>query len=250
MAKEGSEVVWHLVYPFVSSTYLGIDSAHRNIIDRAYSGLNSPRHRVYGELVSVIIPTHNEEKSLPFCLTCLRNQTYQPLEVIVVDYESEDGTRNVAQLFGARVVEIDEPGIGNARDYGVKFAHGNYLFFTDADCVFENRLIEELAKDLENGWDCVSASAISYELNPISNIVYAVRRYRADWILDTRATLIPKQVWEDGGGWQLPFGEERLGRDLRELGYRIKMRRDLALITRPWYKGKSKRLKRIIEVQT
>jgi len=55
-------------------------------------------------LVSVTIPTYNEEKTLPYTLMSIKKQTYPSIEVIVIDSSSVDGTKNIAEKFGAKVI--------------------------------------------------------------------------------------------------------------------------------------------------
>jgi molybdopterin-guanine dinucleotide biosynthesis protein A len=102
--------------------------------------------------VSVIVPARNEEACLGACLESLAAQTQVSFEIIVVDDESTDRTREIAKSFaGVRVVEPAPlpPGwIGknNALVAGVKEARGDWLLFTDADTVHR---AGSLARSLE-----------------------------------------------------------------------------------------------------
>lgn len=84
-------------------------------------------------MVSIIVPTKNEEKNLPFLLRSLKAQTFTDFEVIVADAGSTDKTREVAGSFGARVIEGGLPGTG--RNRGAAAAKGDILIFFDADVV-------------------------------------------------------------------------------------------------------------------
>ena len=218
---------------------------------RALTGLTPPSYRIRGERVSAVIPTHNEERYIENCLRCLENQTHFPIEVIIVDFESEDLTCQIARDYGAKVLHTNVPGIGNARDIGVSHASSDLLFSTDADCFFESRLIEELVKDLEYGWDVATVPAVYYDTsNPLLNIGMNVSRLgRAPWILSARATLFCREAWRQVGGWELPIWEERyFGRKLSEAGYEIKMRRDLAVAT-PSVVTRESRARRLESIQ-
>ena len=83
--------------------------------------------------ISVVIPARNEEEYLPRCLRALARQTVPELEVIVVDSASADRTGTVARAFGARVIRVDEPGVGRARQAGFTAARGDVILSTDAD---------------------------------------------------------------------------------------------------------------------
>ncbi len=88
--------------------------------------------------VSIIVPARNEAHNLPTLLASLDALDPKPLEVIVVDDHSSDGTGDIARSFGAIVVTpapIPEGWIGKswACWAGVQVARGDYLLFTDAD---------------------------------------------------------------------------------------------------------------------
>lgn len=83
--------------------------------------------------LSIIIPTYNEEKLLPRLLASVNSQNFKDLEVIVADAHSTDGTRTVAERFGARVIDGGLPGPG--RNRGAREANGDILLFLDADVI-------------------------------------------------------------------------------------------------------------------
>ena len=98
-------------------------------------------------MISIIIPTFNEEKYLPILLSCIKDQTYKDYEVIVADANSTDKTKEMAIEFGARVVEGGIPGIG--RNNGTKKAQGEVLLFIDSDVRFENDFIEKVLTEFK-----------------------------------------------------------------------------------------------------
>ncbi len=83
--------------------------------------------------ISVIIPSYNEEKYLNYPLNALHKQTFKDFEIIVVDGNSSDKTRDIAKKHGARIIIEKRKGIGLARNTGAKKARGSILFFTNAD---------------------------------------------------------------------------------------------------------------------
>ncbi|MCS6971645.1 MAG: glycosyltransferase [Turneriella sp.] len=97
--------------------------------------------------VSVVIPTLNEEKDLPQLLSSLRAQTFRNFEIIVADAGSKDRTREIAQEFGARVVEGGMPGVG--RNRGAAVANGEYLFFFDADVVLPEDFLAKAVHEMD-----------------------------------------------------------------------------------------------------
>lgn len=84
-------------------------------------------------MLSVIIPTLNEERYLPRLLGSLHAQTGIDFEVIVADAGSTDHTRAIARQFGATVVAGGMPGAG--RNRGAAAARGERYLFLDADVV-------------------------------------------------------------------------------------------------------------------
>lgn len=88
--------------------------------------------------VSVIVPVHNAARYLPEALESVLAQTLPPLEVIVVDDGSVDGSGAVAGRYGPRVAVHRQPnrGAGAARNQGVRLARAPLLAFLDADDVW------------------------------------------------------------------------------------------------------------------
>lgn len=84
-------------------------------------------------MLSIVIPTYNEEEYLPFLLRSIQGQTYKDYEIIVADASSTDKTREIAASFGARVVEGGKVAVG--RNAGAAAAKGENLLFLDADVV-------------------------------------------------------------------------------------------------------------------
>ena len=102
-------------------------------------------------LVSVIIPTYNEEENISKCLKTLANQTYEPLEVIVVDDGSTDNTKSKIenqksklQIKNLKILEQDHKGPGVARNLGTQNSKGEILVFVDSDMTFEKNFIEKI----------------------------------------------------------------------------------------------------------
>ncbi|MFP4003170.1 MAG: glycosyltransferase family 2 protein [Alphaproteobacteria bacterium] len=86
--------------------------------------------------VSVIVPVRDDAARLRHCLEALRAQTVPPFEVIVVDNGSTDESAEVARSFGGvDVICEPRPGSYAARNAGLHRAEGEFVAFTDSDCI-------------------------------------------------------------------------------------------------------------------
>ncbi len=95
-------------------------------------------------LVSIIIPVYNEEKVIADCLKSLKEQSWQNLEIIIVDDGSTDKSPQIVKAFGATLLGQKHKGPGPARNLGAKRAKGQILVFVDADMTFEKDFIKDL----------------------------------------------------------------------------------------------------------
>jgi glycosyltransferase involved in cell wall biosynthesis len=88
-----------------------------------------------GALVSVVVPVHDGERYLGEALKSVLDQPYDPIEVVVVDDGSTDGSAALAAAFGSRVHVHSQPagGIGAARNRGLAEARGEFIAFIDSD---------------------------------------------------------------------------------------------------------------------
>lgn len=85
--------------------------------------------------VSYIVPVYNGERYLAQCIESILGQIVPPVEIIVVDDGSTDGSAQVAAGFGDRVSYVRQPRAGQsaARNLGVRLAAGDFLAFLDSD---------------------------------------------------------------------------------------------------------------------
>lgn len=92
-------------------------------------------------LVSLIIPMYNAEKYIERCIQCIKQQTYQHLEIIFVDDGSTDHTVELCKkytngLFRVKIICTKNRGVSAARNIGLDNAHGEYIAFADVDDYF------------------------------------------------------------------------------------------------------------------
>ena len=92
-------------------------------------------------VISVVIPVYNASTTIEACLQALAAQNRLPLEVIVVDNGSSDGTTQQVQSMveefpcSLRLLEKRTRGAAAARNHGIRAAAGEWIAFTDSDCV-------------------------------------------------------------------------------------------------------------------
>lgn len=108
------------------------------------------------KIISVIIPTFNEEKVIASCLISLTKQSYQFLEIIVVDDGSQDKTVNIIENLKFKVKNLKllnqkHLGPGPARNLGAKYAQGEILVFVDADMIFDKSFVKDLTRPILEG---------------------------------------------------------------------------------------------------
>ena len=88
-------------------------------------------------MLSIIIPTKNEEDYLPALLKSIKKQTFKDYEIIVADNKSRDKTKKIANKYGCKIVKGGLP--GKARNIGAKSAIGDVILFLDADTELKNK---------------------------------------------------------------------------------------------------------------
>lgn len=113
-------------------------------------------------LISVIIPTVNERGHVGKCIRSVRRCKLRNYEIMAVDGNSEDNTREIAKKLGAGVIWEKEPGgISLARNRGAMVARGKYVAFLDCDTVVPAGWLDFIAQGFEQGYDAV-CGPVSY----------------------------------------------------------------------------------------
>ncbi len=104
--------------------------------------------------ISVVIPVYNVEKYITQCMDSLIKQTYNNLEIIVIDDESKDNSGEIADEFSkldSRVIvrHIKNRGAAGARNAGLELVTGDYVLFVDSDDWLESDAISILVDKIE-----------------------------------------------------------------------------------------------------
>ena len=104
------------------------------------------------DLISIIVPVFNLENELPRCLDSILAQSYQSIEVIVVDDGSSDNSADVMRQYAEKDSRIkpvfqENGGVTSARLHGVREASGQWIGFVDGDDKIESDMYERLLRN-------------------------------------------------------------------------------------------------------
>lgn len=107
------------------------------------------------DLVSVIIPLYNAEKTIGRCLQSVMNQSYENLEIILADDGSTDESVAICREYGRtdsriRILQQSNSGPGVARNLGIDGSNGAYIAFVDSDDYIEPDMIEKMLKAIQD----------------------------------------------------------------------------------------------------
>lgn len=119
--------------------------------------------------VSVIIPAYNAAAFLQRTVECAANQTYDNLEIIIVDDGSTDGTAAIARRCAEKFSNVkyyykENGGVASARNYGIEISKGFYVAFLDADDLWHPSKIASQVSALEQGGENVVACFSLYRI--------------------------------------------------------------------------------------
>lgn len=116
-------------------------------------------------LITVVVPVYNVERVVGESVDSLIGQTYTNLEIILVDDGSTDSSGVIADEYAARdprvtVIHQDNAGLSEARNSGIRQAHGRYITFLDSDDALTPQYIEHLYDALASTHADISVSGI------------------------------------------------------------------------------------------
>ena len=100
--------------------------------------------------VSVIVPIYNVERFVKRCLDSLVNQSLQEIQIILVNDGSTDESGEIAKEYASKhsnkiiYLEKENGGLSDARNFGMRYAEGEYIAFLDSDDYVENTMYEEM----------------------------------------------------------------------------------------------------------
>ncbi|UCE89688.1 MAG: glycosyltransferase [Pseudomonadota bacterium] len=186
--------------------------------------------------VSIIVPAHNAAATIEACLDAALACRHRDFEVVVVDDASDDATAALASGFPCRLIHLaNQYGAARARNVGAHHAHGDVLFFTDADCLPEPDVLTRACAALETA-GTNSAVGGTYAPRAADPTFFSqfqavfvnyseTRRPGAPDYLATHALAIPAHTFHASGGFAdigLPIIEDvEFSHRLRRQGVRL-----------------------------
>ena len=126
-------------------------------------------------LFSIIVPVYNREDKILRALTSVKNQTYRPIQVIVVDDGSTDNSFDIAKAWKSEHEGTDfiietytqkNSGAPAARNKGISYVKGEYVQFLDSDDVLHPKRLEILAQEFQKGADFVHTGFANFIESP------------------------------------------------------------------------------------
>lgn len=181
-----------------------------------------------GQRVSVIVTTKNEQDVIKGVLTSCVRQTYQNIEIIVVDNNSKDKTQEIAKRFTKKIFSFG-PERSAQRNFGAKVAKGEYFLFLDADMELTKGVIKECVDVIDKDGK-VGAIAIP-EISKGKTFWEKVKAFERSFyneqqgdLMTDAARFFRRSVFLSAGGYDETItGPEDwdLSDTIRKLGYKI-----------------------------
>lgn len=183
-------------------------------------------------MISIIIPTFNHQKLLPYCLDSIRRQTYKDYEIIVVDDGSDYDVKKLLKNYPEVIFYQQEHlGAPAARNKGFSLSLGESIIFTDDDVVMKpNMLFLMHQKLLSNpdvsyvyssyklGWKMISSLSFAAEKLKKINYIHTTSLMRRDDFPGWDETLKKFQDWDL---WLTLLAKGKKGINIAEVCYQI-----------------------------
>jgi glycosyltransferase involved in cell wall biosynthesis len=179
----------------------------------------------YTPLVSVVIPTKNNEKAITKCLLSIKKQSYSNIEIIVIDAFSTDQTRSLAEGLGAQVMPLQGERT-KSKNHGAQLAKGEYVFFVDSDMILQQDVVKECLDVCVKG----ATGVIIPESSIGKGFWVRIRDFERNMYQGTKIEsarfFVRKHVLEVGGFDEdiIMYEESTLPQKLERRGYKVNAR--------------------------
>jgi glycosyltransferase involved in cell wall biosynthesis len=179
--------------------------------------------------ISVIVPTYNEEKGIERTLHSISDQTLprSSYEIIVVDGDSKDMTREIASKYADKVILQKGRGVGGARNDGAEIANGRIIVNTDADVLAPRDWLEKIKSLFEDGVVAVCGPDSPIEESKKYRVLYFLINLSNSlayllglvWTRGTNTAVLREAFLKVGGYSDYPLCDDgELGLRLKKMG--------------------------------
>lgn len=171
------------------------------------------------ELVSIIIPVYNSEKYVGACIESFLKQTYQNIELILINDGSTDRSSDILKEYQKKqpkkifVFDQKNQGVAKTRNYGVQCAKGKYIMFADNDDYAESDYVDTMFQEIEKTQlDMVVCSCRKVDAD--GNVLYNQVLTDDEWskfrVITPWARIIRRDFIVNN---HIEFGDFKLGED-------------------------------------
>ena len=193
--------------------------------------------------VSVIVPVYGVEDYIIRCMDSLVNQTLKDIEIIVINDGTKDNSiKKICDKYDddrIKIIYKANEGQAKARNRGVKYAKGKYLFFVDSDDFLELNTLEELYKVAESGHDLVCCDYYKYYDEEHKEAISLIEHYNPNNLKSIvtgmpggPCHLILKKLYLDQ---KIEFLEGYIHEDTAIIPYLIAVSKNPTYIKKPFY---------------
>lgn len=160
-------------------------------------------------LVSIIIPVYNVAAYLQRCIDSVLGQTYENIEILLIDDGSTDDSANICDEYAQKHTNVQafhkkNGGLSDARNYGMKYATGKWLTFVDSDDVLSFEFVSTLVRFArEDELDiavCNFCQFFEEDLHRLYRIRSSERKYVWDGEAGTKVLLYQKKFTTSAWG--------------------------------------------------
>ena len=181
--------------------------------------MENSRINIQEPLVSVIIPLYNAEKYIKATIDCLLNQSYQNIEIIVIDDFSTDQSFQLVSQLKSEKIKLKQnktKGACAARNYGFEISKGDYIQYLDADDLLSTNKIESQLNLIKNTPNAIASCGWGKFIDTITGVDIKEQGINKNyptpyqWLVDAWLTiemglisvwLTPRSVIEKAGKW-------------------------------------------------
>lgn len=136
--------------------------------------------------ISFVVPVYNTEKYLRECVESLLKQSGK-IEILLIDNKSTDNSLSICKEYEkkdkrVKVLSCENPGAGAVRNFGIKKARGEYVWFVDSDDYLHENATKKALTKMKNGADIIMVSAEEvFESNPEKKMKLPAIKPEKNW---------------------------------------------------------------------